>query len=60
MGKPCPWGVKIFALYGKSGLLYDFIIYQGSTTELDEEKSELFGLGSATVMKLCERIMQTI
>lgn len=25
-GKPCPWGVKIFVLCGKSGLCYDFLI----------------------------------
>lgn len=32
-GKPCPWGIKIFVLREVSGTAYDFIIYQGSTTE---------------------------
>jgi hypothetical protein len=32
-GKPCQRGVKLFVLYGKSGIAYDFIIYQGSRTE---------------------------
>ncbi|KAI4467853.1 transposase is4 [Holotrichia oblita] len=32
-GKPCPWGVKLLALCGTSGILYDFVLYQGSTTE---------------------------
>lgn len=27
--KPTKWGIKIFALCGVSGLIYDFIIYQG-------------------------------
>lgn len=36
-GKPCPWGVKIFVLCGKSGLAYDLIPYQGKTTNLDED-----------------------
>jgi len=35
-GKPCPWGIKIFFICGKSGMPYDFIIYQGSTTPRTE------------------------
>lgn len=31
-GKPSPWGIKAFALCGRSGLLYDFAIYQGENT----------------------------
>lgn len=37
-GKPQPWGIKIFLLCGRSGLIYDFIISQGATTEIDEKK----------------------
>lgn len=54
--KPSPWGIKIFALCGKSGILYAFIIYQGSTTELDEMEKKVFGLGGAVVAKLSTRI----
>lgn len=31
--KPCKWGCKVYVLCGKSGVPYDFFIYQGSTTE---------------------------
>ncbi|XP_044751630.1 piggyBac transposable element-derived protein 3-like [Coccinella septempunctata] len=57
-GKPCPWGIKIFALCGASGLLYDFLLYQGSTTELDETFKKHLGLGAAVVWKLAERISE--
>ena len=36
-GKPSPWGIKLFFLCGKSGLAYDFLIYQGSSTEFKKE-----------------------
>jgi hypothetical protein len=32
--KPKKWGIKIFILAGKSGLVYDFLIYQGASTEI--------------------------
>ena len=53
--KPCKWGIKIFNLCGASGLLYDFIIYQGSTTEIDREYNA-FGIPAATVMTLLRRV----
>lgn len=56
--KPNPWGVKIYALCGVSGTLFDFILYQGSTTEVDKGDQENLGLGAAMVMKLSERIDQ--
>lgn len=55
-GKPTPWGIKLFALCGTSGIMYDFIIYQGSTTELAPDQQEVFGLGASVVLKLTERI----
>lgn len=55
-GKPTPWGVKIFVLCGKSGIAYDFVIYQGSSTGLDADTLKRFGLGAATVIHLSERI----
>lgn len=33
-GKPTPYGIKIYSLCGKSGILYDVIINQGENTEL--------------------------
>ncbi|KAL2089767.1 hypothetical protein ACEWY4_014455 [Coilia grayii] len=38
-GKPEPWGVKVYFLCGKSGLAYDFLIYQGATTELSDQSN---------------------
>lgn len=35
--------------------MLDFILYQGSTTEVDEEYKQ-YGAGAGVVMKLCERI----
>lgn len=55
-GKPNPWGVKIFFLCGSSGLTYDFIVYQGSTTELRPEYKKDFGVTGALVLQLAERI----
>lgn len=34
-GKPTPYGIKNYCLCGKSGILYDFLLYQGSNTEFD-------------------------
>lgn len=35
-GKPCPWGIKAFLLCGESGMTYNILLYQGATTELDQ------------------------
>lgn len=55
-GKPEPWGIKIFMICGKSGLVYDFIIYQGSTTNLDKSDVVTYGQSAAVVHKLSQRI----
>jgi hypothetical protein len=55
-GKPEPWGVKIYFLCGKSGLAYDFLIYQGATTELSEQSKKVLGHGAGVVAHLCQRI----
>lgn len=57
-GKPCPWGIKLFALCGRSESLYDFLLYQGATTELDKDQQDVFGLGASVVLKLTERITE--
>lgn len=55
-GKPTPWGIKMFMLCGKSGQVYDFVIYQGSTTEVDNSVQKVYGHGASIVLKLAERI----
>lgn len=55
-GKPCPWGIKMFLLCGKSGCAYDFFVYQGSGTELDEKTVKMFGFGAAAVLHLTNNI----
>lgn len=54
-GKPNPWGIKNFLLCGNNGLAYDFLLYQGKTTEYDETMKD-FGVGAAVTLKLCDRI----
>ncbi|XP_063216722.1 uncharacterized protein LOC134527733 [Bacillus rossius redtenbacheri] len=48
-------GVKVFILCGESGRMFDFILYQGSTTEINC-KFQQFGLGANIVMQLSQRI----
>lgn len=55
-GKPEPWGVKVYFLCGKSGMAYDFLIYQGATTELSEQSKKVLGHGAAVVTHLCQVI----
>jgi len=55
-GKPHPWRIKIFLMCGSSGLVYDVIMFQGSSTELDPVVQNLFGQGGAVVMQFIERL----
>ncbi|KAJ8892613.1 hypothetical protein PR048_005194 [Dryococelus australis] len=50
------WGVKLFMLCGESGLVYNFFIYQGQTTELPENISPL-GHGVSVVLHPSERAL---
>lgn len=50
------WGVKNLVLCGKSGLAYDFVVYQGSTTEFDSKSLDTFGSGATMVLHLVNRI----
>lgn len=52
------WGVKNLVLCGKSGLAYDFVVYQGSTTEFDSESLDTFGAAATMVLHLVNRIDQ--
>ncbi|XP_035765939.1 piggyBac transposable element-derived protein 3 [Neolamprologus brichardi] len=49
-GKPHPWGLKIWARCSSSGMLHDFVVYQGGTG-----KKTLLGIGG-DVVKLCETL----
>jgi len=55
-GKPTPWGVKIFVLCGASGQMYDFIIYQGSQTNLNNDNIKKYGFGAAVILDLSQTI----
>lgn len=55
-GKPHPWGVKILMLCGESGLVYDFLLYQGSTTNLEGYFKQRYGIIGAIVSHLASSI----
>ncbi|XP_049517347.1 piggyBac transposable element-derived protein 3-like [Dermacentor silvarum] len=55
-GKPNPWGVKVFMLCGAFGIIHDFLVYQGSTTELNPENKKGFGVTGAFVLHLARSI----
>ncbi|KAL1486515.1 hypothetical protein MTO96_046927 [Rhipicephalus appendiculatus] len=55
-GKPKPWGVKVYMLCGASGIIYDFLIYQGSTTCLNPDQKKEFGVTGALVLHFTSRI----
>lgn len=55
-GKPYPWGIKVFLLCGESGIVYDLLLYQGSTTELNPESLKSLGLGASVVLHLTKNI----
>lgn len=46
--KPTPWGFKLWGHAGETGILYQFEVYQGQSTEKYE-----FGLGGDTVLSMC-------
>lgn len=55
-GKQNPWGIKNYVMCGASGLMYDFILYQGKGTELEQVLLKQFGLGGAVVITLFQRL----
>ena len=62
--KPYKWGYKFFVIAGVSGIILDFIPYQGSATftELKGTKHELtehelsLGVGASVVIALCKSV----
>jgi len=57
-GKPNPWGIKIFLLCGESGIVYNMILYQGMSTNIDDELQKNFGFGGAIVVCLTQNICE--
>lgn len=55
-GKPNPWGIKVYVLCGKTGIPYDFFIYQGANTGLPPANLNRFGFGASVILKLAERL----
>lgn len=55
-GKPNPWGIKIFLLCGESGIVYNMILYQGASTNINVDLQKNFGLGGAVVLSLTQNI----
>lgn len=54
--KLIPWGLKVFVICGKSGMPYDFFIYQGATTELSPTNLKNFGSCASVVLHLANRL----
>lgn len=54
--KPHPWGIKLYMLSGESGLTYNFIIYQGKTTEFQPNLLKKYGQGATAVLHLSEHL----
>ncbi len=54
--KPNKWGCKAQVLCGKSGLPYDFFLYQGNTTELCPVNQKKFGFCASIVLHLAARL----
>ncbi|XP_060846479.1 piggyBac transposable element-derived protein 3-like [Rhopalosiphum padi] len=53
-GKPNPWGIKIFLLCGQSGIVYNMILYQGVSTNINKDLQKNFGLvlSDKVIMKM--------
>ena len=58
-GKPSPEGLKNLVCCGKSGIAYDFILYQGKGTGIDK-KYKTLGLGGSVVKTLLESVDENV
>ncbi|XP_046998375.1 piggyBac transposable element-derived protein 3-like [Schistocerca americana] len=59
-GKLSPWGIKMYMLCGNSAQAYDFILYQGASTEFQTSLLKEFGRGPTVVLQLSQRIKNQI
>ncbi|RWS01065.1 piggyBac transposable element-derived protein 3-like protein, partial [Dinothrombium tinctorium] len=50
--KPTKYGLKNYVLAGPTGLVFDFLVYQGNTTPINSDEIEKFGHAGAVVLKL--------
>ncbi|XP_065319094.1 piggyBac transposable element-derived protein 3-like [Gordionus sp. m RMFG-2023] len=55
--KPHKWGIKVFALCGSSGYMYDFEIYQGKSTNIIKS---CLGISGDIVLRISEIIPPNI
>ncbi|XP_025190428.1 LOW QUALITY PROTEIN: piggyBac transposable element-derived protein 1-like [Melanaphis sacchari] len=55
-GKLNPWGIKIFLLCGQSGIVYNMILYQGTSININKDLQKNFGLGGAVVLDLTKHL----
>jgi hypothetical protein len=54
--KPSPWVFKNFGICGRSGQPYDFVMYQGASTEFNRDNLAKYGLGASVVLHLSQRL----
>lgn len=58
--KPSKWGIKLFSRCGVSGLIYDFSVYLGAKSRMDEKLVEKFGNSGAVVAQLCKSLPEKL
>lgn len=51
-----PRGINVFLLCGDSEIIYDLLLYQGSTTEINSICHKKFGLRASTVIHLTKTV----
>lgn len=55
-GKPNRWGIKIFLHCGESEIVYNIILYQRMSTNIDDKLQKNLGFGEAIVVCLTQNI----
>jgi len=51
-----PWEIKNFVICSASDGIYNFILYQGKTTEFDQNSLKQFGLGGTVVLTFAQTL----
>lgn len=47
-GKPCPWEINSFLLCSKRDIVYNNLLYQGATIELDQKPLKIINLAKCS------------